>query len=265
MMERDLAKMVHMMWSSGPATRRTTNIGILGMSCIKNWGVCAQQETSLDFHPKNSNWSHLENYHARFPSYSPRVTRGEGGRSGSDDDDEGEDFLWSEPPSHPTIDEEDEHADSDAHNQHAGSYTDKSLQARKRHYSRKQSNDNILHFNAGCLPSKLVLVRHGQSEGNVDELLYSTRPDNAMRLTELGWEMARMAGRALREELPRGETVHFIVSPYARTVETFHGIVSAWCDPEGEEFKSVASRSRRLKLWYTRLMEMGLTWHEDPR
>lgn len=72
-----------------------------------------------------------------------------------------------------------------------------------------------------------------------------------------------MAGKALREQLPQGETVHFIVSPYARTVETFHGIVSAWCDPE--DFGHVENRSKRLKLWYTKLMEMGLTWHEDPR
>lgn len=72
-----------------------------------------------------------------------------------------------------------------------------------------------------------------------------------------------MAGKALREQLPPGESVHFIVSPYARTVETFHGIVSAWSDPE--DFAHVPNRSKRLKLWYSKLMEMGLTWHEDPR
>lgn len=107
------------------------------------------------------------------------------------------------------------------------------------------------------------MVRHGQSEGNVDEALYSKIPDNAMRLTKLGWEMARMTGRALKEQLPEGETIHFVVSPYARTVETFHGIASAWCDPQ--EFAHITKRNKRLKAWYSRLMEMGLTWHEDPR
>jgi len=72
-----------------------------------------------------------------------------------------------------------------------------------------------------------------------------------------------MAGKALREQLPPNETVHFVVSPYARTVETFHGLASAWCDPE--EFSHILNRSKRLKLWYSKLMEMGLTWHEDPR
>ena len=140
-------------------------------------------------------------------------------------------------------------------------YTDSSLLNKK--HTRQKSKQDFLHCNAACLPSKLIMVRHGQSEGNVDELLYATKPDNALRLTKLGWEMARMAGKALRDQLPQNETVHFIVSPYARTVETFHGIVSAWCDPS--EFAHVKNRSKRLKMWYTRLMEMGLTWHEDPR
>ena len=164
-----------------------------------------------------------------------------------------------------------------------------------------------------------------------------------------------MAGKALRgsddEEqedglLPPGESVHFIVSPYARTVETFHGIASAWIDPEEidleeeeEELELLAKsddcndgmtntnntiddndnkkcsstmkriksnniindyngsyhntnngisfsnadhhssstinihtnvnynkrRCKRMKLWYAKLMKMGLTWHEDPR
>jgi phosphohistidine phosphatase SixA len=74
-----------------------------------------------------------------------------------------------------------------------------------------------------------------------------------MRL--LGWESARMAGKALREEIGENETVHFVVSPYVRTVETFHGIMSAWIDPT--EFDGVDGRNRRLKAWYSKLMEMG--------
>ena len=72
-----------------------------------------------------------------------------------------------------------------------------------------------------------------------------------------------MAGKALKDQLPPNQTVHFVVLPYARTVDTFHGIVSTWSDPE--EFAHIDNRSKRLKLWYTKLMEMGLTWHEDPR
>ena len=120
---------------------------------------------------------------------------------------------------------------------------------------RASSMEIIRSHNANIMPNKLIMIRHGQSEGNVDETLYSTKPDNNMRLTKLGWDTARMAGKALREELGQGESVHFIVSPYVRTVETFHGIVSAWVDPE--EFSHLKDKNERLKGWYTRLMEMG--------
>jgi hypothetical protein len=119
-------------------------------------------------------------------------------------------------------------------------------------------------YNARIMPNKVVMVRHGQSEGNVDERLYSTTPDNAMRLTRLGWEQAIKAGQILKERvIATGEPVHFIVSPYVRTVETFHGIVSAWCDPS--KFNHIKGREKRLTAWYGKLLELGLTWHEDPR
>lgn len=119
-------------------------------------------------------------------------------------------------------------------------------------------------YNATIMPEKVILIRHGQSMGNINELLYSTTPDNAMPLTRLGWEQARAAGEILKQKiLRRGETVHFIVSPYVRTVETFHGMVSAWCDPK--EFSHIANKEKRIKAWYRRLMEMGLTWNEDSR
>ncbi len=121
-------------------------------------------------------------------------------------------------------------------------------------------------YNAQIMPEKLVLIRHGQSMGNVDESFYATTPDNAMRITDLGWEQARKAGTILKDKIiTPGESIHFIVSPYVRTVETFHGIVSAWCDPESEEFASIQDRNRKVNAWYERLTELGLTWNEDSR
>lgn len=119
-------------------------------------------------------------------------------------------------------------------------------------------------YNSQIMPNKVVLIRHGQSEGNVEESLYATTPDNAMKLTALGWDQAKMAGRELRDRvIAQNESIHFVVSPYVRTVETFHGILSAWCDPA--EFKHIEGREKRLKAWYGRLSEMGISWHEDPR
>lgn len=119
-------------------------------------------------------------------------------------------------------------------------------------------------YNARIMPEKVVMIRHGQSLGNINEAVYATTPDNAMPLTDLGWDQARLAGKVLKEKvISSGETVHFIVSPYVRTVETFHGLVSAWCDPK--EFSHIKDRDARVKAWYGRLMEMGLTWNEDSR
>ena len=121
-------------------------------------------------------------------------------------------------------------------------------------------------YNAQIMPEKLVLIRHGQSMGNVDQRYYATHPDNAIPLTDLGWEQARKAGTILKDKIiTPGESVHFMVSPYVRTVETFHGIVSAWCDPESEEFASIEDRNQKVNAWYERLTELGLTWNEDSR
>ncbi|KAF4320027.1 hypothetical protein BBO99_00004212, partial [Phytophthora kernoviae] len=48
-------------------------------------------------------------------------------------------------------------------------------------------------------PKRLILVRHGESEGNIDPLLYGRVPDNAMHLTELGYEQAVAAGVSLKK------------------------------------------------------------------
>ena len=121
-------------------------------------------------------------------------------------------------------------------------------------------------YNSRIMPQRLIMIRHGQSEGNVEEGLYATTPDNAMRLTRLGWEQARTAGRALKDRVLNSSEgdVHFIMSPYVRTVETFHGLVSAWCDP-AEEFGHIKDPQVRMEAWYARLRELGLTWNEDPR
>ncbi|KAL3786304.1 hypothetical protein HJC23_006584 [Cyclotella cryptica] len=202
------------------------------------------RDASMDFKTKNSNWSHFEGYH------DPIAI-------GLDDNDDQEDFPWSDPPQKYYSDLSASLHTQSLNKDNAQSQTHAVI------HQRSSSLEIVRKFNASIMPNKLIMIRHGQSEGNVDEILYSTKPDNAMRLTKLGWDTAKMAGKALRDQLAEGETVHFVVSPYVRTVETFHGIVSAWCDPV--EFADVENRNRRLKAWYSRLMEMGLSWHEDPR
>merc|ERR1719488_430584 len=72
-------------------------------------------------------------------------------------------------------------------------------------------------------PKRLILVRHGESQGNVDKSIYATTPDHALHLTERGWIQAQCAGRELRSIIGDEPTV-FYVSPYVRTRETLHAI-----------------------------------------
>jgi len=48
-------------------------------------------------------------------------------------------------------------------------------------------------------PIEYLLVRHGESEANVDASLYSTVPDHAVRLSKRGEEQAREAGQQIKK------------------------------------------------------------------
>jgi broad specificity phosphatase PhoE len=68
-------------------------------------------------------------------------------------------------------------------------------------------------------PRRIVLVRHGESDGNADDAVYEHTPDHALGLTERGESQARETGKRLRAEFGR-ERVSVYVSPYRRTHET---------------------------------------------
>ncbi len=72
-------------------------------------------------------------------------------------------------------------------------------------------------------PKRIILIRHGESEGNVDDTLFETRADHSMELTENGRAQAREAGRALKALLG-DEPVQAYRSPYRRTVQTLAGL-----------------------------------------
>src|SRR4051812_36025710 len=72
-------------------------------------------------------------------------------------------------------------------------------------------------------PNRIVLIRHGESEGNVDKGIYAEKPDYALHLTMKGREEAQGAGLKLKGLLQE-ETAFFYVSPLWRTRETFEQI-----------------------------------------
>lgn len=72
---------------------------------------------------------------------------------------------------------------------------------------------------------RIVLVRHGESLGNVDPSIHANTADHAVPLSKRGREQAREAGRwltafyerAFQQERPH---IRMWVSPYTRTRET---------------------------------------------
>lgn len=65
---------------------------------------------------------------------------------------------------------------------------------------------------------RIILLRHAESLGNVDELAYTRTPDHALPLTSVGEEQARKAGAEVRALL--NGPVAAYVSPYKRALRT---------------------------------------------
>src|SRR5215471_10438223 len=70
-------------------------------------------------------------------------------------------------------------------------------------------------------PHRIILIRHGQSEGNTDRSIYSQKPDYALLLTPKGMEQALAAGKQLHDIVGDG-SIQFYVSPLFRTQQTFN-------------------------------------------
>jgi len=80
-------------------------------------------------------------------------------------------------------------------------------------------------------PKRIILIRHGESEGNFDENFYAKKPDYAMELTDKGRQQAVECGQRLKQII-QNESVMFYISPFWRTRETFENIVAQLNLPE---------------------------------
>lgn len=80
------------------------------------------------------------------------------------------------------------------------------------------------------MPKRIILMRHGESQGNLDDAAYTTTPDYKISLTQQGLDQARLAGASLRQVVsdtgsdPHNWRVYFYVSPYERTRSTLREI-----------------------------------------
>lgn len=84
-------------------------------------------------------------------------------------------------------------------------------------------------------PDRIILVRHGESQGNVNKDIYKDIPDYALNLTERGVEQAICAGTELAKVID-GSPVQFYVSPFWRTRQTYLNIAKQFPNPEQNRY-----------------------------
>ncbi|KAJ3704575.1 hypothetical protein LUZ61_008280 [Rhynchospora tenuis] len=103
------------------------------------------------------------------------------------------------------------------------------------------NNNNNKNQSSRRLPERIILVRHGESEGNLDSAAYSRTPDHHIPLTPLGLQQAREAGRRIRAIISSSSNnsssssnnwgAYFYVSPYSRTLSTLRQIGRSFSRP----------------------------------
>lgn len=79
-------------------------------------------------------------------------------------------------------------------------------------------------------PSRIFVVRHGESIGNIDKSVYKDIPDYALGLTPLGNSQAYSTGRKISQHLEHNPSIQFYISPFWRTRQTYISIRRALDD-----------------------------------
>lgn len=97
-------------------------------------------------------------------------------------------------------------------------------------------------------PQNIVIIRHGESIGNVYRTIYSSVPDYAVELTANGKEQAFNAGKEIALACP-GDAA-FYVSPYWRTRQTYLELKKSI--PEAKFYEDPRLREQE---WGTNLSE----------
>lgn len=101
-------------------------------------------------------------------------------------------------------------------------------------------------------PKRIILIRHGESEANVDKYLFGRVPDYTIELTDKGREQASEAGRKLKQ-LVHDESLYFYVSPFWRARSTFECVASSF--PRSQFAYNEEPRLREQEWGYLRSKE----------
>ncbi|XP_057721685.1 phosphoglycerate mutase-like protein AT74 [Arachis stenosperma] len=119
------------------------------------------------------------------------------------------------------------------------------------------------------LPKRIILVRHGESHGNLDTAAYTTTPDHKIDLTPTGIAQAQNAGACIRAAIASDSSspnwrLYFYVSPYARARSTLRELgrsfsrtrvigVREECRIREQDFGNFQERERMDSIMETRL------------
>ena len=74
------------------------------------------------------------------------------------------------------------------------------------------------------MPERIILLRHGESEGNVNHDIYTSKGDSLLELTDKGFAQARDAGQRLQKVIGTTGNVFVAVSPLERAQQTLYGL-----------------------------------------
>ncbi|ADD67045.1 Phosphoglycerate mutase [Denitrovibrio acetiphilus DSM 12809] len=111
-------------------------------------------------------------------------------------------------------------------------------------------------------PKHIIIVRHGQSEANVNKELYENTPDHMMQITAKGREQAAKCGQQLKPLLD-GKKITVWQSPYMRTRETAETIISQLDEAEVKIKEDPRLREQEWGNFYT--MEQGRRENEERK
>lgn len=100
---------------------------------------------------------------------------------------------------------------------------------------------------------KLLIVRHGQSKGNIDKSVYFKMPDWAVPLTNTGVvQAAKVAGGIIDHlyltNFNRHDDVLFVNSPYVRTKETSN-VIEKHLTFSKQKYKKIETPLIREREW----------------
>ncbi|KAL4460954.1 hypothetical protein ABPG74_016426 [Tetrahymena malaccensis] len=71
-------------------------------------------------------------------------------------------------------------------------------------------------------PKFLILLRHGESEANIDPHVYTHKADNQIELTEKGKKQASKLGDILNKLIDKDSKITMYISPLKRAMQTAH-------------------------------------------